>query len=351
MMIVRPVRDTDLDAVCALAAEATTGLTTLPNDREFLSNRINDSVPCFHNQPRKPGSETYFFVMENVATGAVVGTSAIFAKVGGFEPFWTYEIRTALHASAVLNVRREIGYLQLKSIHNGPSEIGTLFLEPDYRRAANGRLLSLSRFLFMAEFPRRFEPRVIAEMRGEIDADGNAVFWEAVGAHFFGVPFAVADMMVTRDKSFIADLMPTHPIYIPLLPPDAQSVIGVVHEATRPARRLLEQEGFSFTNEVDIFEAGPVLGADVARLRTVRESRRAVLSGVDDGADGPVYMVAKVTSAAEFVVTTASLTVVDDGSIALPESVVAALELQCGDALRYTPLRPITATSTVPCDD
>jgi arginine N-succinyltransferase len=58
--------------------------------------------------------------------------------------------------------------------HNGPAEIGSLFLSPEYRGRDAGRLLQLSRFLFVAEHPDAFEPQVVSELRGVIDAAGRS---------------------------------------------------------------------------------------------------------------------------------------------------------------------------------
>jgi len=81
------------------------------------------------------------------------------------------------------------------------------------------------------------------------------------GRHFFEVDFPTADALSFQNKKFIADLMPKHPIYIPLLPPEAQAVIGNVNDASRTALSILEREGFEFNGMVDIFEAGPVVQA------------------------------------------------------------------------------------------
>jgi arginine N-succinyltransferase len=73
----------------------------------------------------------------------------------------------------------------------------------------------------------------------------------------------------------IAELMPKHPIYIHLLPEEAQAVIGRVHPNTEPACRLLQSEGFRYENYVDIFDAGPTLAARPNEVRAIRRSRRA----------------------------------------------------------------------------
>lgn len=280
MMIVRPVRTEDLPAVMALAHSAGVGLTTLPPDEQVLSWRIRDSVNALEAHVRRPAGESYLLVLEDLTTGQVVGTSGIVAKVGGFEPFYSYCLRTTQKVSKALNVDKEIRYLELISNHAGPSEIGTLFLHRDHRHSGNGRLLSLSRFLFMASHRHRFDDQVIAEMRGVSTPEGISPFWEAIGRHFFNIGFAEADQRSAADKSFIAELMPEHPIYIPMLAPEVQAVIGEVHEETQPALRLIEDEGFVYADQVDIFDAGPLMAAPIEDIRTVRHSREAQVRSI-----------------------------------------------------------------------
>ena len=62
-------------------------------------------------------------------------------------------------------------------------------------------------------------------------------------------------------KTFVAELMPKHPIYIDLLPETARAVIREPHPNTRPALSLLESEGFRCEGYVDIFDAGPTVQA------------------------------------------------------------------------------------------
>ncbi|MFH1113370.1 MAG: arginine N-succinyltransferase [Pseudomonadota bacterium] len=287
MVIVRPVRLEDLDGLTALAHQATHGLTSLPKDARILKKRILESLFSFQKPVEEPGGELYVFVMEDRVGGRIIGTSCIAAKVGGFQPFYTYRIDVSIHESKTYGIRKEIPTLRLVTEHDGPSEIGGLLLSPEFRKHGNGRLLSLFRFLFMAEHPERFESVVIAEMRGVLDADGNSAFWEALGRHFFDMDYPSADFLSAMDKRFIADLMPTSPIYIPLLPEPAQQVIGRVHEQTRPALRLLQDEGFKYMEVVDIFEAGPVMQCRVDDIRVIRESRKAVVAEVRLGPDEP----------------------------------------------------------------
>ncbi len=139
----------------------------------------------------------------------------------------------------------------------------------------------MSRFLFIAEFPERFEDEMIAEMRGVVDRDGVSPLWSALGSHFFQIDFPKAETLTSQSKKFIADLMPRHPIYIPLLPESAQEVIGEVHPNTRPALVVLEKEGFEFRRLVDIFDGGPTLHCKKSEIRAVKASRGGIVAAIE----------------------------------------------------------------------
>lgn len=339
MVVVRPVRMDDLDPLVDLTFRETFGLTSLPRDRNLLARRIRESIHSLGKEVERPGGELYVFVMEDAESGKVIGTSCLVAKVGGFQPFYTYRIETSVHESKALGIRKEIPILRLIKEHSGPSEIGGLLLDPEYRRHGNGRLLSLFRFLFISAHPERFETTVIAEMRGVLDSSGTSPFWEAVGRHFFDMDYPAADLLSALDKRFIADLMPTCPLYIPLLPESAQNVIGKVHEQTRPALKLLQDEGFEYTGMVDIFEAGPVVSCPVDRIRIVEENRTAVVSEI--ASDGPEQAAHIVTAELEeFRACQGTVERRDDGSVRVPEEVARTLKLTIGDSIRFAPLRP-----------
>ena len=147
-------------------------------------------------------------------------------------------------------------------------------LDQAHRHGKNGPLLAKSRLLFIAEFAERFAPKVIAEMRGKLDADGRSPFWEGLGRHFFAMEYSTADYLTgIGQKAFVAELMPRYPVYANLLPRSARAVIGEVHDDTRAARSMLEQEGFRYEGYVDIFDAGPTLECFRDDIRAVRRSR------------------------------------------------------------------------------
>jgi arginine N-succinyltransferase len=333
MHLLRPVRETDLPALVALARGIAGGLTTLPPDETFLRNRIDDSLRAFSPKVKKPGPEHYLFVLEDLNTAQVVGTSGIAARVGGFEPFYSYELRRERHTHPPRGIDREVAVLHLKKIHGGPSEIGSLYLHPAHRRGGLGRLLSLARFLFIGAFPARFDPTLIAELRGYLDPRGVSPFWEAVGRHFFAQDYSAADLLSgLGEKAFITDLLPRHPLYVPLLPREAQAVIGKVHHDTAPALALLQAEGFSATAEVDVFDAGPLLRATAAELRTVRLRRHTPYALRHPGVEAPLYLLSHDTLAFRAV-----LAPFDPADPALAPEVAAALGHPA--EVTYVPLR------------
>lgn len=341
MRIIRPVRADDLDALVRLAHAASVGLTTLPADRELLEQRIQDARHAFRPSVRRPGGDAYLFVLEDLLTGAVEACCGIVARVGGFEPFYSYALRTTIKKSAALKVEKRIEALHLVAHHKGPSEIGTLFVHPAARGRGIGRLVSLSRFAFMAAFRQRFADHVIAEMRGVLDADGQSPFWDAIGRHFFEMDFAQADARSAADKGFIADLMPQHPIYLPMLPPDARAAVGQVHHETRPALRLLEQEGFALGGEVDIFDGGPLVRAPTAEVRTIAHSATARLVATMPAMEGPSLFIVS-NDRLDFRACLGAVDLRDDG-VALPRDVALALGLRLGDRVRYVPARSAVA--------
>jgi arginine N-succinyltransferase len=179
-----------------------------------------------------------------------------------------------VHASHALSVYTVAPTLVLANDHTGHTELCSLFLDQAYRQGRNGMLLAKCRLLFIAEFAPRFAPKIIAELRGRLDADGKSPFWEGLGRHFFAMEYSAADYLTgIGQKSFIAELMPKHPVYVNLLPQAARDAIGRVHRDTEPARAMLEQEGFRYEGYVDIFDAGPTLECFRDNVHAIRQSQ------------------------------------------------------------------------------
>ena len=280
MFVIRAITSGDIDPLIEMAHQVGSGMTTLKPDRAMLSERVATAVGSFA-QTIPPEERDYMFVMEDTESGQLAGVCAIKAAVGLNEPFYNYRIGTLVHSSRELDVFTRMDTLYLSNDLTGSTELCSLFLRPEYRTGYNGKWLSKSRFLFIAQFHQLFTAKIIAEMRGYQDEAGASPFYEGLGRHFFKMDFNHVDgLTALGKKSFIAELMPRQPLYVAYLPDDAQDVIGQVHTSTLPARKLLEQEGMHYEGYVDIFDAGPVLQGRVAELRAVRDS---VLTTAQEG--------------------------------------------------------------------
>lgn len=289
-MIVRPVRSTDLPALFQLARSTGAGLTTLPANEERLAHRVGWAEKTFRGEAVRADAD-YLFVLED-DTGEVVGISAVAGAVGLREPWYNYRVGLTVSASQELNIHRQIPTLFLANDLTGNSELCSLFLRSDQRSGLNGRLLSKARFLFIAEFRELFGDKVIAEMRGMSDEQGRSPFWESLGRHFFKMEFSQADYLTgVGNKAFIAELMPKFPLYTCFLSEDARTIIGRVHPDTEPALAMLKGEGFSYQGYVDIFDAGPAIEAETAKIRAVQDSQVLVLAIGTPGDDAPQFLI------------------------------------------------------------
>ncbi len=337
MNVIRPIRLSDLDALLRLAKTAGVGFTSLPPVAEFLQAKIELSEKSFAAQITAAGHERYMFVLEDSDSGRVGGCCAIEAACGLDEPFYNYRIGTTVHASRELKIYNLTPTLYLSNDYTGASVLCSLYLDPVFRAGGNGHLLSRSRFMLMAQFPQRFAPKVIAEMRGVSDEQGRSPFWEGLGRHFFTIDYGDAEHIVGMgNKAFIAELMPKHPIYTVLLSAEARAVIGKVHAQTVPALHLLERENFRMTGYIDIFDGGPTIESPAPEVRTIKRSR---LVKAETGKDptGAVPHLVSNTSLDGFRCLLADANPAA-ASVPLSKTQLEALRVKPGDTVRATAL-------------
>ncbi len=337
MVVIRPVAPGDLDALEQIAYAVGTGMTTLPKQRDLLEQKITHSCDSFSRTVEHPGDERYLLALEDGHTGQLVGLSSVIATVGVDQPFYSFRMMRLTHASHELGRYESVRALQMVEAYRGSSEVGSLYVTPEYRKDGNGRFMSRARFLLIAEFSDRFSERIIAEMRGSQDRDGHAPFWDAVGKHFLKMDFPEADHLSAMGKyRFIANMMPKHPLYVRMLPESAQQVIGVPHASSLPAMKLLEKEGFHFENCVDVFDGGPTVHCHRDLIYTVRASHRAEIVEIRDGIEGTVYMAA-TTNLDGFRMARGVITETEQG-ICIDSALARALKVDAGAALRYIKL-------------
>ncbi len=343
MMLVRPIKPSDLDALEKFSYAAEIGITNLPKDRSLLHKRIQQSIKSFEKKVSHPGSELYLFILENLKTQEQVGTCGIYATTGGAHPLYFYRQESIQQNSPIEQVPKEINILKAVSYPEGPSEICALYLLPEYRRSGYGRFLSLSRFHFISQFPSRFTSVITAEMRGKIDKNMQSPFWEGFGKHFFQVEISQALDYLKQGKDFIPAILPKWPIYLSLLPSHVQEVIGKTDEHTQAALRMLTQEGFRGTNEYDIFDAGPKIIVNTQDIRTVRDSKVFEIAQVTKKVqESEMHIISNAMIS--FRASLGSVTITSDHKIILQEEIANALEVEKGSFVRCSLLKPRPST-------
>lgn len=190
----------------------------------------------------------------------------------------------------------------------------------------------------MAEFPQRFADKLAAENPGMCDEQGHSPFWNAVGRRFFNMEYPQAEQLSGgRSKTFIAELMPQYPIYVPLLPADAQLAIGQLHSVAELPFSILLDEGFETDTYIDIFDGGPTVEARLQTLRTIQSNRRLhVKPSAEKAASAVPYLIANI--AVDGFRATIAHALVEGNEILISPEAVASLQLSKGDMVRAAPL-------------
>jgi arginine N-succinyltransferase len=323
-------------------------MLNLPADRKDLTHRVEVSIESFsgHWDKSDPRRGEYVFVLEDVESKTITGTSAIIGQHGTrIAPHISFEVGTEENYSPTVDVRMIHKTLELVHSYEGPTEIGGLLLEPKQRKTVTesgvrlGTQLSFVRFLYMAMRPERFQPVVLAEMMPPHVTDGWSPLWDALGAKFTGLSYADADARWRTDKDFVEKLFPTYPIYVTLLPQAAQDMIGVVDEQTKPALKLLESVGFRYSNHVDPFDGGPHYSVKRDEITLVKKSLKRKLAAGDPAVTVPV-LIGVEPGGDEGATFRAIATIAELGetTVTIAGDRLAALEVPAGAEATVTPL-------------
>ena len=137
--------------------------------------------------------------------------------------------------------------------------------------------------------------------------------------------------------------MPIHPIYVSLLPEDAQETIARVHTQTEPALAMLQGEGFAHLDLIDIFDGGPVVHCEHDQIRAVRDSREGVIADIVNDIEGGGQLISNQLEA-DFRCCIGGVRAVESTDNPVPIHVdrvtALALGVKVGDAVRFADLKP-----------
>jgi arginine N-succinyltransferase len=338
MIIMRPAAMADLAQIERLAEASGPMVCTLPVHRRNLLEKVERSLSALQSDVMVPGEESYFFVLEETATGQLLGTSAIVAQAGYLEPFYAYRNDVIVHSSRALKVHNRIHALTLTHALSDHSQLCSFFITQALRHTHLPQLLSLGRLLFIAQHPERFSQELLAVLPGIADKTGRCPFWEHVGRKFFGIDYNQVEYYNgTRNKTFIAELMPHHPLYVPLLAEEAQAAVGQVHSDADLQFEMLTHDGFEADDFVEIFDAGPIVTARRNTLTSWQQSKMAVVDiGMPEMSDQQVLIINDQLT--DFRAIVAAIPTVNSTSICLKPEQATALQVEAGSRIRWLPL-------------
>lgn len=336
--LIRPANMGDLQPIYEMAKRTGGGFTNLPPDKKALSEKLERSAAGFDRVGDDVADDLYVFVLQNSITGEVRGTCQIFGKVGQRWPFYSYRIGALTQHSVELERTFRADILNLSTDLEGTTEVGGLFLHPGERAGGLGMLIARSRYLFIRNHRERFADRTIAELRGVIDEAGGSPFWDGVAGRFFGMSFQEADEFNAKfGNQFIADLMPKHPVYIAMLQESAKTVIGVPHPSGRAAMRMLENEGFTWENYIDVFDGGPTMTARTDQIRSIREAKDVTITKISQSAGEQKIDQKKLLTIGRLHAFKAAYGCIDDrgDDVIMDAECAQALNISVGDQVTY----------------
>ena len=86
MMIIRPLMETDAEALFNLAQKAGVGFTSLPADPEHIFNSVQASLAAFSGEIDLTQEQSYVFVLEDTQTATVASICGIESSIGLASP-------------------------------------------------------------------------------------------------------------------------------------------------------------------------------------------------------------------------------------------------------------------------
>ncbi len=342
MILLRGARETDLDSMLRFAQIP--GMFNLPGDRDTLRERIQKSQSSFKNTGLALSDTKYTFIAEDLKSGNILATSMIAGQHGTPDsPHFYFQSGHEKRFSETINTGFIHGTLTLNYETEGPSEIGALVVDPEYRNHESrvGRQIAFVRFLYVASARKRFRDKIIAELLPPLNKRGLSPLWEAIGRRFTSMDYWEADQLSAKNKDFIFDLFPSGKIYTTFLPAEARNAIGKVGKETEPVLHMLKKIGFEYKNQVDPFDGGPHLWADTDRITPIFKTQKFVWKSGALNTDSPpvpglLTKLYEPGTSSEFQAVAVSASVHGD-EITVKNFPEKTLEITSGDSVLFMP--------------
>lgn len=319
----RPIVSTDAADLLKLVRQSSGGLSSLQPRLEFLEDYITSSEESFAGNMSLDEPHKYLLGLFDLRASRLIGCAAVKTQIGKDSPFINFDIKGDGPDQC----------LQASSRFTGATEVGSLFLHPDYRADGLGRYLAKVRYLLMASEPWRFGDSVIAELRGICGAEGSPLY-DHLFKYKLEKSFLEADgEYYDRNPDALGDIVPIGCVDTCDMPLDVKASLGQPHPSGIGAMRLLQREGFIFSGTIDLFDAGPIMSAHRDTIRTIMNAKIAKVSASPSGAQGLPTLISK-GKVADFRAVLTPAIVSANGLLVLPDA-LHALGADMGGDVRY----------------
>jgi len=319
----RPIVSADAPALLQLVRQSSGGLSSLQPRLEFLKDYIACSEKSFSGGMSLEEPHKYLLGLFDLRADRLIGCAAVKTQIGKDSPFINFDIKGDGLDQC----------LQASSRFTGATEVGSLFLHPDYRADGLGRYLAKVRYLLMASEPWRFDDSVIAELRGICGAQGSPLY-DHLFEYKLEKSFLEADAeYYDRNPNALGDIVPIGCIETCNMPLPVKASLGQAHPSGIGAMRLLQREGFIFSGTIDLFDAGPIMSAHRDTIRTIMSAKIAMISASPRGGQGEATLVA-TGKVADFRAVLTPAVISDNRLLILPDALHVLGEKMGGD-VRY----------------
>lgn len=335
-VVLVPARASDADGIWELlrgAQSETVGMTALPDSHSSAQRLCDHSAETLAQlatgsfQLADGDHRRLLFLAVDSLTRTPLGVSGVTFK----QSVPDLSVRVGTSADGLGLVMRSTSDLWTRT------ELNSSFLGVDARGRRVGTLLSRGRLVFLNLVRSQIPTTISSHLRGRVEADGHAPFWDRFGKKFAPQwsTSTDAELGLIADPSQL-DLLAGHTL--PLTAPVLES-LGPVNAASLPAFHLLIREGLEPNGRYDPIDGGPTLIASIDQLTTKRNHRHGPAQVIapeqaqNEGHDSLV----SVTSVAEFRVTRCAA-VVADPTIGLTHEALTALGATEGTLLAASQL-------------
>lgn len=280
---IKPITLADTDGLLEMVQLSSGGLSSLQPRLEFLRDYIQTSVDSFAG--KKPLEAPHKYLLAMYHRQKLVGCAAVKTQIGVDSPFINFDI---------------IGegldqFLVASSRFTGATEVGSLFLHPDYRAYGLGKYMAKVRYLLMAAEPWKFGDTIIAELRGICGKEGSPLY-DYLFKDKLEKTFLEADTeYFDRNPDALGDIVPIGRVDVSKFPLDVRATIAQPHPSGNAAMRMLQYEGFIFSGTIDLFDAGPIVYAYRDTIRTVMNREQGAAVPVSSVSGAQAYLVSAGT--------------------------------------------------------